>query len=258
MTTQIEGAQAFTQLHVKGQLLVLFNAWDAGSAQAVARAGAKAIATGSWSVAAAHGAADGEALPLEAVLANLTRIVNSVDLPVSLDFEAGYARAPEAVARNIQLALSAGAIGFNIEDGLPDGGKGAIASPVEQAARLRAARAAADAMGIPAFINARTDLFLNSHTHDAHLVDQAIARAHAFADAGASGFFAPALHDEALIERLCRAIELPVNLMFVPNLPTRSRLTELGVVRLSYGPQPYLQAMASVEAAARQALSSEG
>ncbi len=258
MSTQIERALAFAKLHVQGNPLVLFNAWDAGSAQAVARSGAAAIATGSWSVAAAHGMADGESLALDVVLANLERIVASVDLPVTLDFESCYAADARGVGENIQRALKLGAIGFNIEDGVHGGEKGVIASTDTQVERLRAARAAADAFGVPAFINARTDLFLNSREHDNRLLDDAISRAKAYADAGANGFFAPGLANDGLIERLCRAVELPINLMFLPHLPVRSRLAELGVARLSYGPQPYIQAMAGIESAARLALLGDG
>ena len=109
-------ANAFHRLHIKGDPIVLFNIWDAGTAQAVAKAGAKAIATGSWSVAAAQGFKDGQALPLELALDNLTRIVASVTLPVTIDLEAGYGDAPEIVADAVARAIAAGAIGFNLED----------------------------------------------------------------------------------------------------------------------------------------------
>src|SRR5688572_24317336 len=102
MTTQREQAERFHALHVRGTPLVLFNAWDAGSAKVVAKAGAKAIATGSWSVAAAHGFDDGEALTLDLALANLARIARCVDLPVTLDFEGGYALEPAALAANVR------------------------------------------------------------------------------------------------------------------------------------------------------------
>src|SRR4051812_4453234 len=101
---------AFVALHVPGRPLVLFNAWDAGSAAAVAKAGAAAIATGSWSVAAAHGLADREALPLELALANARRIVAAVALPVTIDFEGGYAEAPGQVAANVAELAATGAI----------------------------------------------------------------------------------------------------------------------------------------------------
>src|SRR5687767_8739946 len=97
---QTEKARAFAALHKPGTPLILFNAWDAGSAKAVAEAGAKAIATGSWSVAAAHGFGDGEGLPLDLAVANAARVVAAVELPVTLDFEGGYAVEPGRVGEN--------------------------------------------------------------------------------------------------------------------------------------------------------------
>src|SRR5690242_15489167 len=119
VTPQNEKARLFHSLHVRGQPLVLFNAWDAGSARAVAEAGARAIATGSWSVAAANGFADGEKLPFALALDNLRRIVGAVALPVTIDLESGYGDAPEAVAATIAAALEAGAVGCNVEDSYP-------------------------------------------------------------------------------------------------------------------------------------------
>lgn len=251
MPTQIEHAQAFAALHVRGNPLVLFNAWDAGSAAVIAKAGAKAIATGSWSVAMAHGFEDGELLPLGLVLANLARIVTVVDLPVTLDFEGAYARESEQVGENVATVISYGAIGINFEDGnVSDFGLHVLA---EQVQRLRAARHACTQSGVPAFINARTDLFLQSQRHDAVLVDQAIERGLAYAEAGASGLFVPGLTDEALIARICAAVPVPVNVMAHPSLPARERLAAAGVARISYGPQPYRLAMSAVDSAARAA-----
>ena len=97
MANQIECAETFRSLHVKGDPIVLFNVWDAGTARVVEAAGAKAIATGSWSVAAAHGCGDGQVLSLTLAMENLARIVASVTLPVTIDLEAGYGEAPEVV-----------------------------------------------------------------------------------------------------------------------------------------------------------------
>jgi 2-methylisocitrate lyase-like PEP mutase family enzyme len=251
MPTQIELAKTFAALHVTGAPIVLFNAWDAGSAQAVASAGAKAIATGSWSVAAAHGYSDGQKLTLELAIANLARIVASVTLPVTIDLESGYGEAPEAIFHAVSQALSAGAVGFNLEDQIV-GGSG-LYTIADQASRLNAARQAADAAKIPAFINARTDIFLKAaaSTHDAAMVEAALERAHAYAAAGASGFFAPGLADEALIALLCHGSPLPVNIMVAMPTPATQRLAGLGVARISYGPNPYRQAMKFLEEAAR-------
>jgi 2-methylisocitrate lyase-like PEP mutase family enzyme len=254
MSDQPARARAFAALHVKGDPLVLFNCWDAGSAVAVAEAGAKALATGSWSVAAAHGYEDGEKLPLDLAIANLARIVDAVDLPVSLDMEGGYGASPAAVAASAREAIGAGGIGCNFEDRIV-GGSG-LHSTEDQSARIRAMREAADDAGVPFFINARTDIFLGAkpETHGAEMVDAALERARAYADAGASGFFAPGLADEGLIEKLCEASPLPVNIMVLPYTPPRLRLAQLGVARISHGPGPYRAAMAEVARLAREAM----
>jgi 2-methylisocitrate lyase-like PEP mutase family enzyme len=255
MTDQIALAELFRSLHVPGRPLLLFNVWDAGSAKAVA-AGAAAIATGSWSVAAAHGYDDGETLPLDLVLANAERIVRAVDLPVTIDFESGYGEDAAAVGRSFERLLGTGAIGCNLEDSDPADGQ--VRPVVEASARCAAARAAAGRTGVPAFINARTDLFLQApgDAHDAALVDAALERARAYADAGADGLFVPGLTDERLIERVVTGSPLPVNIMMSPGKPPAARLAELGVARISHGPGPYRSAMAHVEEAARAAATS--
>jgi 2-methylisocitrate lyase-like PEP mutase family enzyme len=240
-------AAAFAALHQKNNPVIIYNIWDAGTAKAVADAGAKALGTGSWSVAAAQGYADGENLPMEALLSTAKSITSAVDLPLSVDFEGGYAEDPAELAANVAKVIDAGAIGINFEDQVV-GGSGVY--PVgQQAERVRAIRALADARGIPLFINARTDLFLQEgdRTKHAALLDQAIERAKAYAAAGGSGFFAPGLADEELIGKLCEASPVPVNIMMMPGVSTPKRLGELGVARVSYGPGPYRAMMAKLK-----------
>lgn len=238
-----------------GDPLILFNVWDPGSAKAVRDAGAAALATGSWSVAAANGYEDGEQIPLELVAGIVERITRSVDLPLSLDFESGYARGGKELEANVERITRAGAVGINFEDQWI--GEDVIFCVEEQAARIETARAGAERAGVPLFINARTDLFLRSEParHAAH-VDEAIERAAAYAAAGANGLFVPGLRDEALIARVCSATTLPVNVMFMPDLPPASRLAGLGVARISYGPRPYRQMMAALTEAAKSAFAS--
>ncbi|WP_257387487.1 isocitrate lyase/PEP mutase family protein [Tahibacter caeni] len=250
MTASLAQAQAFRSLHQPGTPLVLFNIWDAGSAKAVAAAGAPALATGSWSVAAANGYADGERIPLETALANLRRIVASTPLPVTFDLESGYGDGAGDVGRTIAAAIAAGAVGCNLEDSFPTDGS---LRPLDQAAaRIAAARAAADASGIPFFINARTDVFFQqkAEAHDAATVAAAVERAKAYAAAGADGIFVPGLVDARLIADVVRASPLPVNVMVMPATPARAELAAAGVARISYGPGPYLAAMKAVQDAA--------
>ena len=247
--TQSEKARLFASLHIPGTPIILYNAWDAGSANVIADAGAKAIATGSASVAAAQGFHDAEALPLELALANAARVAAAVALPVTIDFEGAYAVAPEGVAANVAKLAATGAIGCNFEDQVI-GGEG-LHSVAFQAERIRAARAA---VGADFFINARTDIFLKAKQdeHDDAKVDAALERAAAYAEAGASGFFAPGLADLWLLKRLCDASPLPVNFMAWPGTPSTADIAATGVARLSHGPFPHKLAMKALGEAARE------
>ncbi|HYE29237.1 MAG TPA: isocitrate lyase/phosphoenolpyruvate mutase family protein [Allosphingosinicella sp.] len=247
-------ARAFASLHRRGQPLILFNAWDAGSAKVIAEAGAKAIATGSWSVAAAHGFADGETLPLDLALANLKRIAAAVEMPVTLDFEGAYAAEPDAVGANAAQAKAAGAVGCNFEDRVV---RGEGLHPVErQSQRIAAMREAA---GPGFFINARTDVFLGSPPgeHEGRF-EEALKRARAYAEAGASGLFVPGLVTEALIARICVESPLPVNIMVWPGTPPLRRLAELGAARISHAAAPWRIAMRALAQAAAAAHRGEG
>lgn len=233
--------EAFAKLHQPGNPVIIYNVWDAGSAKAVAAAGAQAIATGSWAVAAAHGFADGEALPLETALANAGEVVRAVDLPVSVDFERGYGADAQAVAKSAADLAATGAIGINLEDDL--------APIADAAARMRAC------VDAGLFVNARTDLFIKSDpsTHDQAMVEAAAERAHAYADAGAGCFFAPFLGDTKLIARLCELSPIPVNILMLPAFTSPADLATLGVARVSYGSTSYVRVMAALEADAREA-----
>jgi len=239
MNNQIGKADEFAGLHVKGDPLIIFNAWDAGTARAAQEIGVKAIATGSYAVALANGFDDGEKMPLDLVLANLTRIVASVHLPVSLDFEGGYSREPEKLAENISRVIEAGAIGINFEDRIVEGN--GLYPTEEQVSRIAAVRKAADVSGVPLFINARCDVVLplDTATHNADHLEQMMERAAAYAEAGASGFFAPGLVNPDFIGRLCEASTIPVNILVWPGVPSSSELATLGVARISYGGGSY-------------------
>ncbi len=242
----------FAKLHVPGTPLILFNVWDAGSAVVAERAGAKAIATGSWSVAAAQGFHDAEALPMALAIDNARRTVAATSLPVSIDFEGGYATDADATAANMAALASTGAIGCNFEDQIIGAPTRVLHTVADQAARIAASRAAT---GADFFINARTDIFLvnPAASHDAAMADAAIERAHAYATAGANGFFVPGLINLALLERVCAASPLPVNVMAFAGAPAATDLAAVGVARISHGPGPYRLAMAAFEAAARTA-----
>lgn len=247
----------FRALHVPGQPVVLFNIWDPGTARAVTAAGARAIATSSWSVAAANGFSDGEHLPLDLAIDNLARITRATELPVTIDIESGYGRTAEMVGRTITRTIEAGAIGCNLEDSLPDNGK--LREIAEQVERIRHARVSADTWGIRYFINVRTDIFFQGppEAHDEAMLKAAVDRGHAYADAGADGFFAPGLVDRGLIARLAAASPLPLNIMVSDGTPGLDALAVAGVARVSHGPGPHLTMMKELERLARAAMRAE-
>jgi len=239
--SQIEKAKQFAELHAKGTPVVLYNAWDAGSAKSIVNSGAKAIATSSWAVAAAQGYEDGEDLPLSLAEHIVRGIVANVDVPVTVDFEGGYSDNDQMLASNITKLLELGVIGINFEDRVVKG-RG-LYSIDRQAKRIVAIRQAAEQKGIPFFINARTDVFLGNGGD----VEEALRRAHAYAAAGASGFFTPGVTDPALIHRIAEEAELPVNVMVMEGVPSNDKLAKLGVARVSYGPIPYIETMEALQ-----------
>ena len=242
--------ETFAALHVPGDPIVLYNVWDAGSALAVANAGAKALATGSHPVADANGWLDGQQVPMDFAFANARRIVAAVDLPLTVDFEGAYSADPEEGGENVRRLKETGAVGCNFEDQVI-GGEGL--HPLDlQVRRIKAIR---DAVVDDFYINARTDLFLKTQTYDDALIDQVIERGKAFADAGASGFFVPRLADPAQIERVVREVPLPLNVIAFPGAPDKSVWASAGVARISHGPFPHRRLMAQLTEWAREAIS---
>src|SRR3954465_1238904 len=159
--------ETFAALHVPGDPVILYNIWDVGSALAVVAAGAKALATGSHPVADANGWPDGQHVPIEFALANAKRIVDAVDVPLTVDFEGAYSDDPEQGGANVARLKATGAVGCNFEDQVI-GGEGP--HPLElQVERIAAIRGA---VGSEFYINARTDLFLKTQTYDDALIDQ--------------------------------------------------------------------------------------
>lgn len=247
--SQAKKAKEFAALHVKGIPLILYNAWDAGSAKAIADAGAKAIATSSWSVAAAQGYSDGEDLPVEIAEQIAGRLASSVNIPVTVDFEGGYSDDDEKLASNISKLLGLGVIGINFEDRVVKG-KG-LYDIDRQAKRIAAIRRAAERENIPFFINARTDVFFGNGAD----VEEALQREKAYSAAGASCFFIPGLTDADQIKRIANEASLPVNVMVIDGMPSSDELATLGVARVSYGPIPYIETMDALQKKAAKVFS---
>jgi 2-methylisocitrate lyase-like PEP mutase family enzyme len=230
---------AFAELHKPGEPLLLYNVWDVGSAKAVAAAGAPALATGSHSLAGCQGFADGETIPFNLFLDCTRRIVQSVDVPVTADFEGGFAADAARVRDHAQYLAETGVVGCNFED-QEIGGTGL--HPIEhQAARI----AAVVESGL--WVNARTDVFLkvwrSDKANDRSLLGETMERAAAYAEAGAHSLFVPGATDRDLIAEICQRSPLPVNILMLDGTPDWRALADAGVARVSWGGAPWRVAM---------------
>jgi 2-methylisocitrate lyase-like PEP mutase family enzyme len=232
--TDLEAAcDRLRALHVPGDPLVLPNAWDVASAGAVAAAGFPVVATTSGGVAATLGYEDHEGAPGDEMLAAAARIVGGVDVPVTVDAEAGYGM---NAADLVQALRSVGAAGCNLED--TDHAEGRLREPIEQADWLRAVRAAADEVGYPLVINARIDVFLagiGDGAPQAALLSDGLRRAHAYLEAGADCVYPIALWEERVLAAFLADAGGPVNLLAIDRAPSVPELAALGAARLSYG-----------------------
>ena len=253
--TQIERAQAFRRMHDRSAILLLPNAWDAGSARLFARRGFAAIATTSGGVAWSLGYADGEQAPLAEVLAAIARITRVVELPVTVDIEAGYGTTPEAVAATVRAVIDAGAVGINLEDGLP--APATLRASDDAAERIHAARAAATAAGVPIVINARVDTWIHgAATSEVARLEDAIARAKAYLAAGADCIYPIGLGDGTTLAALVRALDAPINVGARPGLPDLAELARLGIARVSTATRLATVALGAADQAARALLQS--
>ena len=219
-------AHVFRRLHDDG-LLVLPNAWDAGSARLIESVGAKAIATTSAGVAWSHGYPDGDLLPVRLLVATVADITRLVRVPLSVDLEGGYSSDPAAVGETVAAVADAGAVGINLEDGADD--------PSLLCAKIERAKRAGVGRGVDLFVNARTDVYLRGLAPEDRRVEAALERAERYRAAGADGIFVPGLVDAAGIRAVASGVRLPLNVMARPGLPTASELAGLGVRRLSAG-----------------------
>jgi 2-methylisocitrate lyase-like PEP mutase family enzyme len=249
MSDQSAKAKAFAALHAGPEVLVLPNAWDAASAAIMAAAGAKAVATSSAAVAWTHGYPDGDALPREKLLATIGACAKGAgEVPLTADIEGGYTDDLTELAETIKAVAGAGAVGINFEYGARD--------PDLHARKIAAVRKAADAAGVPLFINARTDVYLKRLMEGEAAEAEVVRRAALYRDAGASGVFVPGPSDAALIGRLAKAIALPLNMMLVPGLPDAAALKALGVRRISSGTAPFSAAYSTLAKAVAAYLAS--
>ena len=239
---QAQQAELFRNKHRGPRLLLLPNAWDAMSARVFVAAGFDAIATTSGGVAWSLGYADGEQTPWAEVVAATARIVRSARMPVTADIEAGYGETADAVMRSVAEIIAAGAVGVNLEDGTTHGPV-PIRSPADAADRIRAAREAAKAAGVPIVINGRTDLYLRNIGDEASRFDETVERGRAYLAAGADCVYPIGLRDPATIGRLVKALGAPININVRAGSPSVAELEALGVARASTASQVALMAM---------------
>jgi 2-methylisocitrate lyase-like PEP mutase family enzyme len=244
---QAHRAEAFRRRHHRAPLLLLPNAWDALSARLFVASGFEAVATTSGGLAWSLGYPDGEKAPWQEVVAATARIVRVAGAaPVTADIEAGYAETPEAVMRSVGEIIATGAVGINLEDGIP-GSHAAPLRPLEEAAeRIRAAREAARGAGVPIVVNARTDLYLRESADEAARFAETVARGRAYLAAGADCVYPIGLRDPETIGRLVRELAAPVNIILRAGAPGTAELAALGVARASTATALTLAAMASI------------
>ncbi|HEY5849371.1 MAG TPA: isocitrate lyase/phosphoenolpyruvate mutase family protein [Lysobacter sp.] len=226
MSSNAQHAQPFRHLHSSG-LLLLANAWDAGSARLIESLGARAIATTSAGVAWANGYADGDQLPIDQLVATAAAIGRVISVPLSIDVEGGYSDDPATVAGNVVRLAGIGVVGINLEDG--GGAPELLCSKIGQIKRECAQR------GLDVFINARTDVYLRGLAPAGQRVEPTLARAALYREAGADGLFVPGLTEADEIRAVAAGAGLPLNVMLRPTLPDTATLESLGVRRLSAG-----------------------
>lgn len=236
-----------------GLPIVLPNVWDAGTAKIVAGEGYKALATTSAGIAFAQGLPDGEMISADAMLDACARIAAAVDLPVTADLEAGYGKSPADVAHTIRRAIDMGIVGANIEDSMAE--KNYALHDFDYAiARLKAARHAAEATGVPFALNGRTDAYWGKKPDDAAAFAEAVKRGNAYLKAGATSAFVPFIGDAGVIERLVKAIDGPINVIAGPGMVSIKELARIGVARISTGGTLTRMALGMVRQAARELL----
>ncbi|WP_285567744.1 isocitrate lyase/phosphoenolpyruvate mutase family protein [Streptomyces sp. RTGN2] len=232
LRTTVERAQRLNQLHAEYKPLVLPTVWDVWSARTASDAGFSALTIGSHPLADSRGADDHEGQTFEEVLAAVRQIVASVDVPVSVDLEAGYGQEPADLIAGL---IEAGGVGLNIEDTVhSDGGR--VRSTQEHAQYIAGLRAAADDAGVPVWVNGRTDLFLHAE-RPSDVLDEAVERLRAMEQAGADSVYPVRIQDDDdLLTAVTGALTIPVNSTAHPVKHDLERFRRLGVGRITYGP----------------------
>lgn len=233
--SQSAKAQTLLSLHHNGKLLILPNVWNPIGARMLEAKGFPAAATASAAIAESLGYSDGEQIKLETMLDMIARIVRSVNIPVTADFEAGYSDSITGLQENISRLLDTGAVGINFEDGLEDSSK--LRPLAEQVERIKAVRETAERCGIHLVINARADsFFAEGFSSDEERVEDAVTRANAYLQAGADCVYPIGRGDKATLTTLRKRINAPINVLATAKTASLKELQSLGINRVSFGP----------------------
>lgn len=228
-------AQQLLAHHQGGTILVLPNIWDPLGARILESKGFPAVATASAAVSASLGYGDGQRIRRSTLLDLVARIAASVSVPVTVDYEAGYADSPEELVESVKELIASGAVGLNIEDSIEEGG--ALRSIEDQCERLRAVRDAASVTGIPIVLNARVDSFLSSqYSTRSEKLKNALERATAYSEAGADCIYPIGPSDRETVGALRDRIDAPINILGSPGGLSAQELEGLGINRVSFGP----------------------
>jgi len=235
---QKEKAETFLKFHHDEEILVLLNSWDPGSSKLVEACGYKAIATTSMGIAASLGHPDCEVIRLSEMLQVVTGIVNAVQVPVTVDFEAGYGNNVDEILESVKKLIATGIVGLNIEDSIEL--SPVLIDEMEFCERISAIRALSDSLGFHLVINARTDSFYTSQASTREKLTESIRRGNKYREAGADCIFVQPVWDRETISTLVKEINAPVNILSNPAIgdglpPSVRELQDLGVARLSLG-----------------------
>ena len=258
MSVQISKARLFHSLHHRNEMLILPNIWDTLGALLIEDIGYPAVATASASIAWSNGYADGEKIPFTELLRLLTRICSAVELPVTADIESGFAKDVKQLRENILRLTDTGISGINIED--TNHQTGTFLSAEQQAERIQEIRHAAEEKGVPLFINARTDVYLNAalFPDEEQKLNEVIRRASLYKSAGADGFFPVAVKKTEDISRITAEVDMPVNIVALQGVPDLKTLEKSGVKRVSLGHGFIKTSIKSMKELAMQLKSLEG
>jgi 2-methylisocitrate lyase-like PEP mutase family enzyme len=235
---QKEKADLFLKYHHDKELLVLLNSWDTGSSKLIEACGYKAIATTSMGIAASLGYPDCQVIQLPELIGIVTRIVNGVRVPVTVDFEAGYGNSVNEIVESVGNIIATGIVGINIEDSIDL--NPVLIDEMEFCERIAAIRALSDSLGFHLVINARTDSFYTSTGSPQEKLSESIRRGNKYREAGADCIFIQPVWDKETISTLVREINAPINILANPansagTPPSVRELQDLGVARLSLG-----------------------